>query len=612
MNTTDDKLWDLLATWEERYRQGQDVPAEELCRDCPELTQEVADSITSLKRMDWLLKPMKDDDLSPRKLPFDFGEYTVIERIGTGGMGQVFKALHRRMDRIVALKILPEGSVKSADALARFQQEVRSAAQLIHPNIVTAYDAGEHEGSPFLVMELVEGRDLFRHIQEYGPLPMEKAVDYILQSARGLEYAHRKGIIHRDIKPANLLLGVDGTVKILDMGLASFRPAGDETLAGTVDYLAPEQTGEIRRSDQRSDIYSLGCTLFFLLTGKPLYEGKTVIQKVLAHREQPIPSLNTLDAVFQKMVAKQPEARYQTMTEIIQALQKSTAPSKHRKGLWLGIAAAMLLVMAGWIGFFGFPAKNDEPKKADSLQKAKNNDPDPSFPQDRKAAEWVLKVGGLLSLMSGKASVKLGLPEKPFQIRTITLDNRPITDEGLQHLHGSARLEQLRMNSTPITNAGLVHLKDLPRMETVELRGTRITDEGLKSLKNHPLIWLDLSSTFITDEGLKHLKELPTLQQLRLNGVKITDAGLEHLTHLPSLHLLELAGTPITDAGMKHVHKMNNLTWLMLSGTKVSDAGLDELHGLAGLRTLWLERTKVTEAGVAKLKAALPNCKVVR
>src|SRR6202161_3779706 len=125
--------------------------------------------------------------------------------------------------------------VKSADALARFQQEVRSAARLIHPNIVTAYDAGEHDGNPFLVMELVEGRDLFRHVQEHGPLPMAKAVDYVFQAAHGLVYAHGKGIIHRDIKPANLLLGVDGTVRILDMGLASFRPAEDEALAGTVD-----------------------------------------------------------------------------------------------------------------------------------------------------------------------------------------------------------------------------------------------------------------------------------------------------------------------------------------------------------------------------------------
>ncbi len=521
MNTTDDKLWDLLATWEELYRQGQDIPAEELCRDCPDLAQEVASNITSLKRMDWLLKPMADEnEPAPTKLPFDFGEYSVIEKIGTGGMGQVFKALHRRMDRIVALKILPEGSVKSVAALARFQQEVRSAAKLIHPNIVTAYDAGEHEGSPFLVMELVEGRDLFQHVQEQGPLPVKKAVNCILQAARGLEYAHGKGIIHRDIKPANLLLGVDDTVRILDMGLASFRPAEDEALAGTVDYLAPEQTGETRRADQRSDIYSLGCTLFFLLTGKPLYEGKTVIQKVLAHREQPIPPLPSLDAVFQKMVAKTPESRYQSMTEVIQALQKNTAPSMHRRNLWLGIAAAMLLVLAGGIGFFGFPAKNDDSSKKSTE----------TFPQDRKAGEWVLKVGGSFASDKGKGNAKLGLPAEPFQIRTITLDRRPIADEDMIHLQGLSSLQELRMNQTPISNAGLVHLKDVPMLETVELRETRITNDGLKHLEGlKPMLWLDLSITFVTDQGLEHLKGFTKIQQLRLNRTKITDAGLEHL-----------------------------------------------------------------------------------
>lgn len=624
MNTTDDKLWDLLAEWEERYRQGQDVPADELCRDCPELANDVAANITSLKKMDWLLKPMKDDEPDPTKLPFAFGEYTVIEKIGIGGMGQVFKALHRRMDRIVALKILPEGSVKSPDALARFQQEVRSAAKLTHPNIVTAYDAGEHDGIPFLVMELVEGHDLLQHVQESGPLPIEKAVDYVVQAAKGLEYAHAKGMIHRDIKPANLLLGVDGTVKILDMGLASFRPSEDEALAGTVDYLAPEQTGETRQADQRADIYSLGCTLFFLITGEPLYEGKTVIQKVLAHREQPIPSLPSLDTVFQKMVAKKPEDRYQSMTEVIQALQVSTE-LKHRKALWLGIAAALLLILAGAILFFIFgpgvtsdtnPHQPKQGSSPDTTKDKKGAAPDTT--KDKQAVEWVVKLGGKLTVVPPDGGNEItvrklaDLPDKPFMVQSITLDRREVTDDGMKHLQGLARLRELRMNQTPISNAGLAHLKEVPRLETIELRETRITNEGLKHLKDQPMLWLDVSITSITDEGLGYLKGFNKLQQLRLNRLKVTDAGLEHLAGLSALRLLELTETQITDEGLKHVHKLNNLTWLMLTSTKVSDAGLEELKGLPGLRTLYLERTKVTEEGVARLKAALPNCKVMR
>ncbi len=404
------------------------------------------------------------------------------------------------------------------------------------------------------------------------------------------------------------------------MGLASFRPAEDEALAGTVDYLAPEQTDQIRRADQRSDIYSLGCTLFFLLTGKPLYEGKTVIQKVLAHREQPIPSLISLDTVFQRMVAKKPEGRFQSMTEVIQALQRRPA-AKHRKGLWLGITAVLLLALAGGIGYFGFPAKNEEPKddpaKKSGNEEAKKDAPpktavDPLFPQDRKAGEWVLQVGGLLTLYEGKANASLGLPEKPFRIRTITLDRRQFANEDMKVFQGLGRLQELRMNQTSISNAGLAHLKDVPWLETIELRETRITNEGLKHLKDKPMLWLDVSITSITDEGLEHLKGFKKIQQLRLNRLKITDAGLEHLAGLSSLRLLELTDTQITDEGLKHVRRLNNLTWLMLTGTKVSDTGLEELHGLSGLRTLYLERTKVNDAGVAKLKGTLPNCKMSR
>ena len=342
--THDERLWDILAEWEERYRQGQDIPAQELCRDCPELLDDLNGHIQALKGMDWLLKPDPENDLLTAdmepSLPFDFGEYTVQEMIGAGGMGRVFKAVHRRMERTVALKLLPKVALVPPEAVQRFQQEVSSAARLTHPNIVTAFDAGERDGTPFLAMEFVEGSDLFHQVQKHGPLPVSQAIEYVLQAAMGLEYAHAKGVVHLDIKPANLILAQDGTVKILDLGLARLRPStGDEALMGTVDYLAPEQTTEPRQADRRSDIYSLGCTLFFLLTGKPLFEGKTVIQKVLAHQESAVPSLRqlrpdvppALDAVFQKMVAKLSKDRYQSMAEVVRALRGVPSKQEARK-----------------------------------------------------------------------------------------------------------------------------------------------------------------------------------------------------------------------------------------------------------------------------------------
>jgi len=270
-----------------------------------------------------------------------FGEYVVLATIGAGGMGQVYKAEHRRMKRIVALKILPPAAVKSPEAVKRFQQEVHAAARLDHPNIVTAYDAGEGHGVHFLAMQYVDGRDLASLIAERGPLPASKVVNYILQAARGLAYAHGKGVIHRDVKPANLLLNHEGTIKILDMGIARLdgapgpKSAGKEPMTvagewiGTADFMSPEQADDAHQVDARADVYSLGCTLYFLLTGEGPYAGSTFIQKVMAHREQPVPLLTckrrdvpaALDRVFARMVAKHPAERFQTMQDVIGALE---------------------------------------------------------------------------------------------------------------------------------------------------------------------------------------------------------------------------------------------------------------------------------------------------
>ncbi len=275
------------------------------------------------------------------------GNYVVLEQIGAGGMGLVYKGLHRRMKRLVALKVLPPEIMTSSEAVARFQREVEAAAQLNHPHIVTAHDADEDRGVHFLAMEYVDGRDLApRHEHDvYAPL---LAANYILQAARGLEYAHNQGLVHRDIKPSNLLLDSRGVVKILDMGLARFEQAAREgeqatpepltrvgEIMGTVDYMSPEQAEDFRRADARSDIYSLGCALYCLMFARAPYHGDTILRKLLAHREAAIPSLRDknpeiapeLDQVFQTMLAKQPEARYQTASEVILALEACGAAS---------------------------------------------------------------------------------------------------------------------------------------------------------------------------------------------------------------------------------------------------------------------------------------------
>jgi serine/threonine protein kinase/DNA-binding response OmpR family regulator len=264
------------------------------------------------------------------------GNYNVLDRLGAGGMGTVFKARHRRMKRVVALKVLPRTMAQDATFLQRFQREVETIARLHHPNIVMAFDADEAEIGPFLAMEYVNGPDLASLVQKQGPFTVSAAVDCILQAARGLEYAHSQGIIHRDIKPANLMRDASGVVKVTDLGLARFStvaPSGAITQAGgivgTVDYMPPEQSLDPANIDHRADIYSLGATLHYLLFGRPPYQGPSLMATLLKHREAPIPSMTEsrkdvpteLDAIFRRMQAKAPADRYQTMTEVVGALE---------------------------------------------------------------------------------------------------------------------------------------------------------------------------------------------------------------------------------------------------------------------------------------------------
>jgi len=318
----------------EAFLQG--LPAERQPKDARELAQ----AMLRYKRLTKFQAQAVYEGKAGRLV---MGNYVILDKLGEGGMGQVFKAQHRRMERLVALKVLPAAATKSPESVKRFQREVKAAARLSHPNIVTAYDADEAGGVHFLVMEYVEGQDLASLVEEKGTLPVDRAVDYMVQTARGLEYAHGQNIIHRDIKPSNLFLDESGTIKILDMGIARIQEApglADATadgaltqegmVMGTVDYMSPEQGLNTKDADARSDVYSLGCTLFWLLAGRPMYEGDTLVARLLAHRESPVPSLRgartdvpvLLDVVYQKMVTKKAEKRYQSMTEVIAELNK--------------------------------------------------------------------------------------------------------------------------------------------------------------------------------------------------------------------------------------------------------------------------------------------------
>jgi WD40 repeat protein/tRNA A-37 threonylcarbamoyl transferase component Bud32 len=285
----------------------------------------------------WLTPYQVNLVLQGRGAELVLGSYVLLERLGEGGMGQVFKARHQVMNRVVALKVIRKDRLASGEALQRFRREVEASAQLAHPNIVIAHDAAQFGDRLVLVMEYVEGTDLAKRIKQSGPLPVAEACDYTRQAALGLQHAFEKGMVHRDIKPANLLLANDGSVKILDMGLARLNQAKDDDTAsltqegavvGTVDYLAPEQAVNSRNVDIRADLYSLGCTFYYLLTGQAPFPGGTAAEKLLRHNmDEPVPVEKLrrdvpsgVVAVLRKLMAKRPEQRYQTPAEVVAAL----------------------------------------------------------------------------------------------------------------------------------------------------------------------------------------------------------------------------------------------------------------------------------------------------
>ena len=285
-----------------------------------------------------LTKFQAEQILGGRARNLTMGKYQILEKIGAGGMGQVYKAFHASTERIVAIKvILSRGKIDPA-VVKRFEREVKAAAKLVHSNIITVFDADQADGRIFMVMEYIKGDDLGGILRKKGQLSVSEVIDYMLQAAKGLKYAHDQGVIHRDIKPGNILVDSSGNVKIVDMGLAKIESNGNEedvsmltgatSIMGTVDFMSPEQGFSSKNVDARTDIYSLGATMYFLLTKKVMYSGDSAFEKLLAHRELPIPSLcilrpdilPELQVVFSKMVAKKVEDRYASMADVLSVL----------------------------------------------------------------------------------------------------------------------------------------------------------------------------------------------------------------------------------------------------------------------------------------------------
>jgi serine/threonine-protein kinase len=291
---------------------------------------------SSLTKAGLLTEWQSEKLLQGKHKGFYLGKYKLLNHIGTGGMGSVYLAEHNVMRHRVAIKLLPQNMAAQSSYLERFHQEARASAKLNHPNMVRAFDVSTDDNYTYLVMEYVDGTDLQAIVSRNGPLDYATAANYMRQAAEGLGYAHQVGLIHRDIKPANLLVDKEGVVKILDMGLARFSDDSqgsltmeyDQKMIGTVDYLAPEQALDSHAVDLRVDIYSLGCTLYFLLSGDAPFPQGTIPQRLMAHQKEAPTDIrkarpdapDQLLAICSKMMAKSADDRYQTALEVADAL----------------------------------------------------------------------------------------------------------------------------------------------------------------------------------------------------------------------------------------------------------------------------------------------------
>jgi serine/threonine protein kinase len=344
---------DRQAFLENLTRSGLATPAERAALEGRLPVTENGRAIArSLIEQGFLTRFQAERLLAGRVHGFVLGQYRILDQLGKGGMGRVFKAVHRTMNRIVALKVLSPQLVETERAQKLFLREMQAVARLTHPNLVTAYDANQLDDRYYLVMEYVDGPSMHQLVRERGPLPIGLACELVRQTAVGLQYAADMGMVHRDIKPSNLLVQFPGgeakrkhyTVRILDFGLARLqepkdRPGTDSTagtiltqpdsIMGTPDFLSPEQARDLHSVDIRSDLYSLGCTMFYLLAGIVPFPGGAMLEKLVRHATReptPVEQLRpeappAVAAAVKRLMAKDPAERFQTPAELAVALE---------------------------------------------------------------------------------------------------------------------------------------------------------------------------------------------------------------------------------------------------------------------------------------------------
>jgi serine/threonine protein kinase len=579
----------------------------------------------------------------PPAAPTTLREYRLLEKLGAGGMGEVFKAFHTRLERVVALKILPSARLTSRQAVERFQREVRAAGRLDHPCIVRATDAGEVDGTYFLVMDFVDGLNLSQLVRRVGSLSVADACELVRQAASGLEHAHAQGLVHRDIKPSNLMLSTAGQLKILDLGLARWQqepPHGDELttsgqIMGTLEYMAPEQFDQPHAVDIRADIYSLGCVLFHQLTARAPYARQdygSTHRLMAAHSSQPPPSLADirsdapaeLTAVLERMLAKRACDRYAAPQQVADALQTfadgADLPALIRRArLHASHAEPERLSQASLpTPFFLVP---------DDTHAGSPNEPAPRLRLASEDSQAPTEADGKWSAAKHVASmhrtrrmIYVALATAAF-VGVLAVsrwngsdsdsDTRKSPDSPPSRSSREERLEAVADSSPQLTAGQPAASGDADRQvaQWVLDGGGQVTIHPGGDFKaGQPLPVgrfrvqnINLFSG-VTDADVERLRPLADLRAVQLLNSPITSQSLEILVDFPKLRWLYLARTGIGDAGLDRLSRLTELESLGLEQTKITAAGLRQITGLNSLRELRLAMTALDDDSLAHLK----------
>ncbi len=611
-------------------------------------------------------------DEEPTPLTIELGlpkeRYHVLQLVGSGAVSKVYKCLDKLLQRDVAIKFLINDRWTNHD-LMQFQTEAKATSKLTHPNIITVHDFGlTTKGQPYMVLEFFTGVSLEDLISTRGPLPEDIAAEIGAQIAAAMQYAHGKGVLHRDIKPANIMLiETDDNVvaKIIDFGIADLnaneRLAVDgNSLAGTPSYMSPDQLAG-RKADPRSDIYSLGCTLFEAMTGRPPFEGASSLEIVTKHANESPPTLrealpertfsDNIEQAIATTLRKDPEKRFENMEDLHSALtslhqpvapsssidstvpditpaNRSPANDNKRTARNVSLIALSIGILIGGVTLVAPILTKSESASGDAK---KNRRSSSEAPEKLDDIRWQSPFGPDIQ-ENMQTNEVLKEFEHRRNVQNISVRGANINDDGLKYIMNCG-VYSLGLEASKISNKGfkqicsiktlrllnLSHcpqltdyscLKLCPELTSLWLLNNELTDKELENFAGlQKLNSTNLSGNpGITGTGFIHFRNLKALRDLRLNSLQFTTDGIKRLSELKQVELLQLRYSNITDADLDQIVTMSHLRSLSLIRTDISDSGIMKLANLPHLETVFLGTCKnVTSEGIAKLQKRKPG-----